>query len=216
MTKIKICGLKRIEDIQYVNETKPDYAGFVFAGTKRKISFEDAARLKSFLDKDIKAVGVFVNEKIDNIIKLCAENVVDFIQLHGDEDEPYIYRLKERMDKPVIKAVKIQSSKFKVTPQVSSPKVLIGDTSSLKLQSSNADFILFDSGAGSGETFDWSLVKRYDKPFFLAGGLNEDNIEKALKTLSPYCVDLSSGVETDGLKDFEKIKKIINIVRGND
>jgi phosphoribosylanthranilate isomerase len=198
MAKIKICGLKRREDIKYVNETKPDYAGFVFAGTKRKISFEEAAKFKSFLDKDIKAVGVFVNEKIDNVVKLCAENIIDFVQLHGDEDESYIYGLKKRTDKPVIKAVRVKD------------KVRDFET--------NADYVLFDTHTdeeygGSGKIFDRELIKGYKKPFFVAGGINAENIAEIIKELSPYCVDLSSGVETDGLKDFEKIKEIVDIVR---
>ena len=197
MTKIKICGLKREEDIKYANEVKPDYIGFVFAGAKRKIDFVTAAKLKKLLDKDIKSVGVFVNEGIGNIARLCDEGTIDLVQLHGDEDEAYICKLKERVKNKIIKAVKIQSSKLE----------------ELKVQSSNADFILFDSGSGSGKIFDWNLIKGYDKPFFLAGGLNKDNLAKALKMLNPWCVDLSSGVETDGLKDFEKIKEVIKIVR---
>ena len=198
MIKIKICGLKREEDIKYVNAAKPDYAGFVFAGTKRKISFEEAAKFKSFLDKDIKSVGVFVNEKIDNITMLCADNVIDFVQLHGDEDEAYIYRLKERINKPVIKAVRIKH------------KVQDFDT--------KADFVLFDTYAsgeygGTGKTFEGKLIQEYKKPFFIAGGINAKNVTEIIKDLNPYCVDISSGVETNGVKDFEKIKEIVDIVR---
>ena len=199
MAKIKICGLKRKEDINYVNETKPDYVGFVFAGTKRKIGFETAAVFKANLDKNIKAVGVFVNEEIDNIISLCDDNVIDLVQLHGDEDEPYIYRLKEKTDKAIIKAVKVKE------------KIQIFDT--------NAEYALFDSYTeneygGSGISFNREFISGYTKPFFVAGGLNAVNIKETIKELNPYCVDLSSGVETDGFKDLNKIKEVIKIVRG--
>jgi len=198
MAKIKICGLKRIEDIQCVNEAKPDYIGFVFAGAKRKIGFEEAAKLKSFLDKDIKAVGVFVNEKIDNVISLCSKGVIDFVQLHGDEDESYIRELKGRTGKPVIKAVKVKDK----APDFET----------------NADYVLFDTYVpgecgGSGKTFDTGLIKGYKKPFFVAGGINAENIAGIIKELNPWCVDVSSGVETNGLKDPKKIKKVIEIVR---
>ena len=196
MSKIKICGLKRKEDIEYVNLAKPDYAGFVFAGIKRKIDFQTAANFRSLLNKNIKSAGVFVNEPIENIISLCKDKTIDIIQLHGNENEQYIDALRQKADNKIIKSV------------------VVNQTSKLPgFQTSNIDFLLFDSGMGSGETFDWDLIKGYDKPFFLAGGLNKDNIAKALKTLKPYCVDLSSGVETNGLKDFEKIKEIIEIIR---
>ncbi|MDR1194941.1 MAG: phosphoribosylanthranilate isomerase [Endomicrobium sp.] len=199
MTKIKICGLKREEDVKYANEIKPDYIGFVFAGEKRKISFEEAGRLKPALDKNIKTVGVFVNEKIDNIINLCAKGIIDLIQLHGDEDEAYIYRLKEKTDKPVIKAVKVKEKE----------KIHNFDTI--------ADYVLFDTYVpneygGSGKSFDMDLIKEYKNPFFIAGGINAENAAKIIKELSPYCVDISSGVETDGFKDLNKMKKIKNII----
>jgi phosphoribosylanthranilate isomerase len=194
VSKIKICGLKRKEDIEYVNLAKPDYAGFVFAGVKRKIDFKTAARLRSLLNKNIESVGVFVNEPIENISAFCKDKIIDIIQLHGDEDGQYIDALRRKVGNEIIKAVKIQQG------------IMSEDIS-------KADFILFDSDAGCGKTFDWNLIQGYDKPFFLAGGLNKDNMEKALKTLNPYCVDLSSGVETDGVKDFGKISEIVKIVR---
>jgi phosphoribosylanthranilate isomerase len=194
MPKIKICGLKRKEDIEYANQAKPDYAGFVFAGTKRKIDFKTAAHFRSLLDKNIKSVGVFINEPIANIASLCKEKTIDIVQLHGDEDENYIDALRQKIDAKIIKSVNFQFSIF-----------------NFQLPS-NPDFLIFDSGAGSGKTFDWKLIPKTDKPFFLAGGLNKDNIEEALK-LKPYCVDLSSGVETGGQKDFDKIIEIVNIVR---
>ncbi|MDR3112875.1 MAG: phosphoribosylanthranilate isomerase [Endomicrobium sp.] len=193
MAKIKICGLKIKEDVECVNLAKPDYAGFVFAGTKRKIDFKTAAKLRSLLNKDIKSVGVFVNEFMANIVSLCKDAAVDLVQLHGDEDENYIGALRQKIDNKIIKAVRVV------------------DSLNFKLPL-NADFVLFDSDAGSGKTFDWKLIPKTDKPFFLAGGLNKDNMEEALK-LKPYCVDLSSGVETGGQKDFDKITEIVKMAR---
>jgi len=184
--KIKICGLKREEDIFYANKYLPDYIGFVFAKSKRQISAEEARELKKLLNPKIKAVGVFIDEDIKNIIPLLKEKIIDIVQLHGNEDQNYIDALKKAFPAPVIKAVRVGED-F-VSPAV------------------NADFILFDAGGGSGKTFDWTKIKNYKKPFFLAGGLNADNIKEAAK-LKPFCVDLSSGVETDGKKDEEKIKR---------
>jgi len=192
MTKIKICGLKRIEDVDYVNQAMPDYAGFVFAGEKRKISFETARQLKNRLDKRIQAVGVFINEPLENVVKLCKDGIIDLIQLHSDEDEWYIAKLKEQTDKQIIKAVKVVNSTFHI-PLSTLP--------------------LFDSGYGSGKTFDWNLIKSYKKPFFLAGGLNRDNLKQAIEELQPYCVDLSTGVETNGVKDLAKILEVVKIAR---
>jgi len=198
MSKIKICGLKRIEDIEFVNETMPDFAGFVFAGTKRNISFNMAAKFKTALDKKIKAVGVFVNEPLGNITFLFKEGIIDMAQLHGDEDEDFIDALKFQIDMPVIKAIRVKEP--------------------LKDLKSKADFILFDSYnenqcGGSGQTFDWNFIKDINTPYFLAGGLNAQNIPIALKELNPFCIDISGGVETDGNKDLEKIREIIKIVK---
>ncbi|MDR2191404.1 MAG: phosphoribosylanthranilate isomerase [Endomicrobium sp.] len=206
MVKVKICGLKRKEDIEYVNLTKPDYAGFVFAGVKRKIDFKTAEYLRSLLDDKIQAVGVFVDEPIENIAALCKADTIDLIQLHGGEDENYIDKLRQKTGAKIIKAVKVELT-------IDGGQLNSQTVNFKRLAQSKADFILFDSGAGSGKTFDWNLIKGYDKPFFLAGGLNKDNIEKAVKTLNPYCVDLSGGVETNGLKDFDKISEIIKITR---
>ncbi|MDR3071855.1 MAG: phosphoribosylanthranilate isomerase [Endomicrobium sp.] len=199
MTKIKICGLKREEDIDFVNIAKPDYIGFVFAGTKRKIDFNTAEKFKSLLSKEIQAVGVFVNENIADIANLCKYSVIDLIQLHGEEDEFYISKLKEKVKQSVIKVVKI-----------SRETVCNVDT--------KADFVLFDTYTnfeygGSGKIFNWNLIKEFKKPFFVAGGLNKDNIEKVLAELNPYCVDLSSGVEMNGVKDLSKIREITQIIR---
>jgi phosphoribosylanthranilate isomerase len=198
MTKIKICGLKRQEDIDFVNIAKPDYIGFVFAGEKRKINFNTAAKLKSLLNKEIQAVGVFVNADTDNVVNLCRNCIIDLVQLHGHEDELYISKLKKEINQPIMKVLRVKEKVCDIRTK--------------------ADFTLFDTHSGfeyggSGKVFDWNLIKEYKKPFFLAGGLNRDNIKKALTELKPYCVDLSSGVETDGIKDLNKIKEITQIVR---
>ncbi|GHT70602.1 N-(5'-phosphoribosyl)anthranilate isomerase [Endomicrobiia bacterium] len=198
MTKIKICGLKREEDIGFVNIAKPDYVGFVFAGEKRKIDFNTATKLKSLLNKEIQTVGVFVNIDVDNILNLCRDCIIDLVQLHGDEDEIYISKLKEKVKQPIIKVVRVKEK--------------------IRDIKTKANFTLFDmynnfEYGGCGKVFDWNLIRQYKQPFFLAGGLNKDNIEKALTELKPYCIDLSSGVETDGIKDLNKIKEIIQIVR---
>ena len=185
MTKIKICGLVMPSDIQYVNKYLPDYIGFVFAPSKRQITFETAKELKQALNPAIKAVGVFVDEAHENIIKLVNENIIDIVQLHGSENEEYILALRQKVSAPII-----------------------------KVNAAGGDYILFDnSSGGSGKTFNWDTIKTA-KGSFLAGGLNASNVEAAIKKLNPYCVDLSSGVETDGKKDAAKIKEIINIVRG--
>ncbi|MDR1941070.1 MAG: phosphoribosylanthranilate isomerase [Endomicrobium sp.] len=200
MVRIKICGLKRLEDIDCVNRTKPDYAGFVFAGIKRKIDFNAAAVLKNSLSGEIQSVGVFVNEPIENIVNLCNDKIIDIAQLHGAEDAEYIKELKSKIDNPVIKAVAVGAdfcfSDFSV--------------------SCGADFVLFDGErGGGGKVFDWNLIKDFkETPYFLAGGLNKDNVVNALSALRPYCIDLNSGVESGGVKDFDKIKEIIEIVRG--
>ena len=198
MPKIKICGLKREEDVSFVNIAKPDYAGFVFAGVKRKIDFNTAARFRSLLDDKIQSIGVFVNDKIDNIINLCEDKIIDLVQLHGGEYESYIGRLKERIKNPVVKAVRVKD------------KICSAAT--------KADFMLFDTYSsseygGSGKIFDWDLLKECRSPFFLAGGLNKENIAEAVKKVNRYCVDLSSGVETNGVKDLNKIIETVKILR---
>jgi phosphoribosylanthranilate isomerase len=198
MTKIKICGLKREEDIDFINIAKPNYVGFVFAGEKRKIDFNTAAKLKSLLNKEIQAVGVFVNANIEDIINLCRDCIIDVVQLHGYEDEFYISKLKEKIKQAIIKVIRVEEKICNINTK--------------------ADFVLFDTHTDfeygdSGKVFNWSLIREYKKPFFLAGGLNKNNIKKALTELKPYCVDLSSGVEAGGIKDLNKIKEIIQIVR---
>ncbi len=212
--KIKICGLKRFEDVGFVNAVKPDYVGFVFAGSKRKIDFDTAKKLKSELSKDILAVGVFVNEEIEYITRLVSEHVIDIIQLHGDEDEEYIEALKKQIENhggntkksiTIIKAIRV-----KTPEQV------------LKTAKINVNYLLLDAFrkdayGGCGVVFDHSLIPKLDKPYFLAGGISSDNVIGILADLKgkgklPYCIDVSSSVETDGFKDFAKIKEIVKMV----
>ena len=189
MTKLKFCGLKRIEDIKYANELKPDFIGFVFAPkSKRCVDADTARELKNLLDTEIKAVGVFVDEDINVVTKLLKDGIIDIAQLHGSEEEEYIKSLRAICDKPIIKAFTIVSK-----------------DDIKKANESIADYILLDSGKGSGETFNWDLIKEVNRPYFLAGGLDCDNVENALSSLTPYAVDVSSGIETDGFKDFDKM-----------
>lgn len=203
MTKVKICGLSRIEDIQYCNELTPDFIGFIldFPRSKRNITFDKAKELKSLLNKDIKSVGVFVNANIDTITKYCTENIIDIIQLHGNEDVKYINELKSRVNKPITKAIRVKSAE----------EIIQAD----KLP---CDYLLLDTYVsnivgGSGLTFDWSIIPQISKPFFLAGGLNVDNVSKAIEMCNPFAVDVSSSVEDGDFKSYNKIKEFIHKVR---
>jgi phosphoribosylanthranilate isomerase len=190
MAKIKICGLRRELDIDYVNELKPDYIGFILTqGFRRSIDIDTARLLKSKLDKGITAVGVFVNDDIEKINAFVDEGIIDIVQLHGNESENYCGKINA----PVIKYFK---------------PAMFDD-----IKNYDTDFYLFDSGTGTGKSFDWSALPKTSKPFFLAGGISKDNIEKAINEINPYCIDLSSSVETDGYKDYQKIKEIMEIVR---
>jgi len=202
MTKIKICGLTQKVDIESVNRWLPDYIGFVFFKSRRQVTAEQAALLKADLDNRIKAAGVFVNEPLNSIIKLCESGVIDVVQLHGDENEAYISDLKDQIDCPVIKAVRVQNSE-----QI------------LQAERLSCDFLLLDTYqkgqyGGSGKTFDYAMIPILQKRFFLAGGLEISNIAQAIRECNPYGFDISSGVETDGLKDERKIRQIIQTVRG--
>lgn len=198
MTKIKLCGLTRECDIIAANELMPDYIGFVFAEKSRRyLSPERAVELKRLLRPDITAVGVFVNEAPEKVADLLAKGIIDVAQLHGDEDEDYIARLRWLTDQPIIKAFRIDTS----------ADVRMAEQSS-------ADCLLLDSGSGgTGSAFDWSLVKAIDRPYFLAGGLGIDNVVQAIEVLSPYAVDVSSGIETDGVKDKNKMAAFIAAIR---
>ena len=195
MTKIKLCGLTRTADIEVANKLLPDFVGFVFyEKSKRYISPNDAAILKNLLDKKISSVGVFVNEKIETVAEIA--KILDFIQLHGNEDENYISQLRNLTDKKIIQAFKIKTAE---------------DLQPAK--NSRADFILLDSGAGTGEIFNWQLLKNFERQYFLAGGLNVENVSDAVKILKPFAVDVSSGIETNGIKDAAKMKKFVNLIR---
>lgn len=197
MTKIKFCGIRRIEDIEYVNELKPDYIGFVFwEHSKRAIDSEVAKKLKDRLDPNIKAVGVFVDEAPEAVAELCNQGVIDIAQLHGSEDEAYIAALRKLTDAPIIKAFKI-----KTADNIEAARV------------STADMVLLDSGYGTGKVFDWNLFSSLGRPFFLAGGISAENLLEAIDRFKPYAVDLSSAIETDGFKDKAKMETILRILR---
>ena len=199
MVKIKICGLKRLEDIEIVNKYKPDYIGFVFADSKRKVSHELAGELKDNLDSEIISVGVFVDAPQDEILKLFSEGIIDAAQLHGSENEEYISELKEKANDRLMIINAVEMSE---------------DVDLDCYENTQADFLLLDSGKGSGKTFDWRLIrKNLKKEFFLAGGLDVSNICQAIEEFNPYAVDLSSSLETDGFKDENKIKEIMEAIR---
>lgn len=200
MTRIKLCGLSRPCDIDTANELKPEYIGFVFAKkSKRYVTPEQAEELKRLLAPEIKAVGVFVNEMPENVATLLHAGVIDIAQLHGGEDENYIRQLRTLTDKPVIQAFYIETA---------------GDL--LYAEECTADYILLDSGSGSGTLFDWSLIQNIKRPYFLAGGLRGDNVEEAVTMLHPYTVDVSSGIETNGYKDKRKMAAFVAAVRRED
>lgn len=200
MTKIKICGIRRMEDIAVINDLKPDFIGFILSKPfRRYINPEMAEQLHKQLKENITTVGVFVNEPIDYVADLLNRQVIDMAQLHGDEEEAYIDRLRKQMQsekQKISKAFRIQSN-----------------TDIKKAQTCTADYVLLDSGTGSGVTFDWSLIRNIDKPYFLAGGLSPDNITQAMLQCQPFAVDVSSGVETDGWKDPKKMQAFVDIVR---
>jgi len=198
MSKVKICGLSRMEDITVVNDALPDYIGFVFAKSRRRIDERTASMLKEQLDTRIKAVGVFVNEKSEVITGLYRNGVIDLAQLHGDEDARYIARLKDCCDCPIIKAVGVGNE---LPPLPNDPDYLLFDT-------------LSEQRGGTGKVFNWSVLKDSNcLPYFLAGGLTASNVVEAIALLSPFCVDVSGGVETNGLKDTCKIKEFIKLVK---
>jgi len=215
--RIKICGLSRGEDIDYVNEGRPDYAGFVFAQSKRQVTPGTAEHLRSRLAQGIVPVGVFVNAQIDEIAALYRGGVISIAQLHGGEDDDYISKLKEKSGGlPVIKVCKFMTIKRKrnSTEKKEDKRDFAYAAYSGIINGKNSDYVLIDSGAGSGKTFNWELLKKLkiEKPWFLAGGINPDNIVKAL-ALNPFAVDVSSGAETDGIKNREKILQLIALAR---
>ena len=215
--KVKMCGISKVETISAVVESKPDYMGLVFAPSKRQVTVDQAKTLVEELHKqytkrynngteqsnndEIKTVGVFVNETLDNLVTIAKETNLDAVQLHGDEDEAFIQSLKERTNVGVWKAVQIRSA--------ADAEAWID---------SSADMLLFDAyhkdeRGGTGEVFDWSCLDEFERPFILAGGIDSTNVARAIRTVRPYGIDISSGIETDGVKDNEKIKAFTNIVR---
>ena len=197
MTKIKICVLTITEDIDTVNEFLPDYIGFVFAKSRRQVSAEQAKELKKRLRPEIKAVGVFVNEKPENIAKIANQGIIDLIQIHGDEDAAYCEQLRKLTQAPIIKVVRVER-----------------EDDFAGIEAFDCDYYLFDTLSskdygGTGKAFDHSLLhnKEIKKPFFVAGGLNQDNVAAVIEAIKPYGVDASGGVETDGIKDVNKIKE---------
>jgi len=198
MSRVKICGLSRMEDITAVNDALPNYIGFVFAPSRRRVDEHTAAILKEHLDTRIQVVGIFVNEKVEVAADLFSNGIIDLVQLHGDEDDGYIKQLKNACGCPVIKAIGI-GNKLPHLPD--EPDYLLFDT-------------LSEQRGGTGRVFDWGVLENYSgMPFFLAGGLTVANVSKAITLLSPFCVDVSGGVETDGVKDAKKIENFVNTVR---
>jgi phosphoribosylanthranilate isomerase len=187
MTRIKICGIRRDEDVDFVNAAMPDYAGFVFAPSRRRVTPEEAFSLRARLAPGIVPVGVFAGADVNHAARLYLGGVIDIVQLHGGEGEEYIASLKRACGAPVIQAVMAGRGEI----------------------AGSADFVMFDShAAGSGRAFDWRKIPSCEKPWFLAGGIRLDNIGDAL-ALRPFAIDLSSGAETDGQKDGEKIRALV-------
>ena len=199
MLKIKICGLRRLEDIEMANKYMPDFIGFVFADSKRKVTHKQAYELKEKLNSEIVSVGVFVDASPEEILELFGEGIIDMAQLHGSESEDYILDLKQRTD-----------GELKIINAIE----MTNETDLLAYDNSNADYLLLDSGKGSGKTFDWQLIRKdLKKDFFLAGGLDSSNVKEAIRQFNPYAVDLSSSLEVDGFKDENKIKEIMEAIK---
>lgn len=198
MTKIKLCGLRRECDITYVNELMPDYIGFIFAEkSKRFVSVKEAEKLEKKLDERITPVGVFVDAPMDFIASIVDRGIIRAVQLHGKEDNQYIKELRKKADCTIIKAFRIES-----------------EEDVKEAEESVADYVLLDSGSGSGKTFDWSLINNIKRDYFLAGGLTPENVTEAIKTLHPFGVDASSSLETEGYKDKEKMEMFCRNVTG--
>lgn len=208
--KVKMCGISKVETIPAIVDAKPDYMGLVFAPSKRQVTVEQAKILIEELHKQcinhydikvVKTVGVFVNETLDNLVRIADTANLDAVQLHGDEDEAFIQSLKERTNVEVWKAIQIRTA---------------ADTE--KWIDSSADMLLFDAyhkdeRGGTGEVFDWSSLDAFERPFMLAGGIDSTNVARAIRTVRPYGIDISSGIETNGVKDDEKITAFTKIVK---
>ena len=201
MTKIKLCGLSRPCDIEWANALMPNYVGFVFAKKSRRcVSPMYARKLREKLDRRISAVGVFVNEAPEAVAALLNDGIIDVAQLHGGEDEEYIKALRKLTDRSLIQAYRV------------------GGPADLEpARQSSADHILLDNGAGgTGTAFDWALLKGFNRPCFLAGGLDPENVAQAVRAVHPFAVDVSSGIETDGAKDYKKMTAFVNAARNAD
>ena len=198
MTLIKICGLSRDCDIDYVNEAKPDYIGFIlhFPKSRRNITDDRAAELRRRLSPEIRAVGVFVDQPVETVLAAADKIGLDVIQLHGHEDDAYIAALRGKTPLPVWKAFRVRSAEDLAAAE-----------------KSLADEVLLDNGYGTGEVFDWTLASGFSRSFLLAGGLTPDNLASAIRTLRPKLADISSGVETDGAKDRDKIHAAVRAAR---
>lgn len=197
MTRIKLCGLKRLCDVEYANELLPEYVGFVFAkGSKRYVSPQEAQVLRKHLKKEITAVGVFVDERQEEIVELVHSGIIQAVQLHGGENAEYIRKLRRMVDCIVLQAFQVNSLQ----------DIQVANTSV-------ADYVLLDSGGGTGKVFDWSLLKEMQRPYFLAGGLTPENVGNAVVELKLFAVDASSSLETEGFKDKEKMAAFVNAVR---
>lgn len=198
MIPVKICGLFRADDICAVNAAMPDYAGFVinFPKSHRSISPAQASLLRQKLSSKITPVGVFVDQPVELVASLIQSGAISIAQLHGSEDAHYIAALRARTSAPIWKAYRAA-----------------GPADMDRANQSTADMVLVDSGTGSGVAFSWTLLRRLKRPFILAGGLNEENIVRAMYT-GAACLDLSSAVETGRLKDPVKIKRIVAMIKG--
>ena len=208
--KVKMCGISKVETIPAIVDAKPDYMGLVFAPSKRQVTVDQAKILIEELHKQcinhydtkvVKTVGVFVNETLDNLVRIADTANLDAVQLHGDEDETFIQSLKERTNVEVWKAIQIRTA---------------ADTE--KWIDSSADMLLFDAyhkdeRGGTGEVFDWSSLDAFERPFMLAGGIDSTNVARAIRTVRPYGIDISSGIETNGVKDDKKITAFTKIVK---
>ena len=197
MTKIKLCGLSRRCDIEAANALMPDYVGFVFAeGSKRRVTPAQAQALKNALSPGIRTVGVFVDEAPATVAALLGGGIIDAAQLHGGEDAAYIRALRRMTDRPIWQAFRVRTR---------------ADVE--QAGRSEADCILLDAGAGTGTAFDWDLLDRVERPYFLAGGLDTENVAGAIRLLRPFGVDVSSGIESGGGKDAEKMAAFVAAVR---
>ena len=204
MIYLKFCGMRRVEDIKYMNECRPDYVGFILSdGFRRSIDFGTFCELNTYLDKDIKRVGVFVNEPVENILHCAYNESLDVIQLHGDENEDYIKTLSKDFSGEIWKAVRAKSPEDIEREQKKSCEKLLIDSFSE------------ESVGGTGKRINTEIVKsaKIEKPFFIAGGITAENIAEIVRDTKPYGVDLSSGIETDGFKDLQKMKSIMEILR---